>query len=90
MEYVLITIICLIAIFAWVIRSWYFRDYNTRHAAMKMFLTHTPDGFPVGRVVNGYRVTSLERLVPTELITGGVAPCWQVYGINLQNDESKK
>ena len=85
MEYAL-PIIGLVAIFA-AVRWWYWRDYKAKHADQPLFLTHTPDGFPVGSVRNGYRITRLERVGPTALAAGGVAPCWQVHGIKTPNAE---
>ena len=83
MEYAL-PIIGLVAIFA-AVRWWYWRDYKAKHADQPLFLTHTPDGFPVGSVRDGYRITRLERVGPTALAAGGVAPCWQVHGIKTPN-----
>lgn len=59
---------------------WSWRDYKAKHADQPLFLTHTPDGLPVGSVRDGYRITRLERVAPTALASGGVAPCWQVHG----------
>lgn len=83
MEYAL-PLIGLVAIFA-AVRWWYWRDYKVKHADKPLFLTHTPDGFPVGSVRDGYRITRLERVGPTALAAGGVASCWQVHGIKTPN-----
>lgn len=66
-------------------RLWYWRGYKIRHADQPLFLTHTPCGFPAGSVADGHLVTRVELVAPTALSAGGVAPCWQVYGIKTQN-----
>lgn len=79
-----IALICLAAIVS--LACWrYWRDYKKRHADHPLFLTHTPGGFSVGIVRDGYEITRLERVSPTALTAGGSAQCWQVYGVKTQN-----
>lgn len=61
------------------LRVWHYRDFKRRHD-VPLFLTHMPDGFPVGSMHEGHRITRLVRQAPTALLAGCVAPCWQVYG----------
>jgi hypothetical protein len=58
----------------------------TREAVL--FLTHTPDAFPVGVVWDRpedwgggtFVITKLVRLAPTALLNGGQAACYEVRG----------
>ena len=58
-----------------------FFKFFKRHRDEALFLTHTPGGFPVGSVQDGRRITRHVQVAPTLLVSGGMAPCWRVYGI---------
>jgi hypothetical protein len=53
-----------------------------------LFLTHTPEAYPVGRIWEQpehwgggqFVVTRLVRLAPTALLNGGLAACYEVRG----------
>ena len=81
MEFMIALLICWIAFVAVAVRWFFWREHRRRHSDKSLFLTHTPHAFQVGSIRDGYRITSLERVAPTALVTGGVAPCWQVYGV---------
>ena len=48
-----------------------------------LFLTHTPHAYQLGTVRDGLVVTRIVQVAPTALVTGGAAPCWEVYGTTI-------
>ena len=81
MEFMIALLICWVAFDAVAVHLFFWREHRRRHSDKSLFLTHTPHDFQVGSIRDGYRITSLERVAPTALVTGVVAPCWQVYGV---------
>lgn len=47
----------------------------------ELFVTHTPEFYPVGMIKDGYRITEIRRTTNTALLNGGSAPCFKVLGV---------
>jgi hypothetical protein len=55
-------------------------------------MTHTsPERFQPGDIIERrgekFRITRVVSVAPTRLLAGGVAPCWEVRGVPVQEGE---